>query len=35
MGLTKKAIYVILRNADVSDEEFLTVFIGVEAMLNS
>ena len=31
----KKAIYAILNNADVNDEELSTVFTGVEAMLNS
>ena len=31
----KKAIYAILNNADVNDEELLTAFIGAEALLNS
>lgn len=31
----KKAIYAILRNADVNDEELSTVFVGVEDLLNS
>ncbi|XP_028415619.1 uncharacterized protein LOC114538978 [Dendronephthya gigantea] len=31
----KKAIYAILRDADVNDEELSTVFVGVEATLNS
>ena len=29
-----KAIYGILGNADVNDEELMTVFIGAEALLN-
>ncbi len=31
----KKAIYAVLNNADVNDEELSTVFVGVEALLNS
>ena len=31
----KKAIRAILRNADVNDEELMTAFVGVEALLNS
>ena len=31
----KKAIYAVLNNADVNDEELSTVFIGAEALLNS
>ncbi|XP_028407850.1 uncharacterized protein LOC114530430 [Dendronephthya gigantea] len=31
----KKAIYAILRDADVNDEELSTIFVGVEATLNS
>ena len=31
----KKAIRAILSNADINDEELMTTFIGVEALLNS
>ena len=31
----KKAIYKILGNADVKDEELMTAFIGAESLLNS
>lgn len=31
----KKAIYAILGNADITDEELLTAFIGAEALINS
>ena len=31
----KRAIYVILGNADVSDEELITAFTGAEALINS
>ena len=35
MKAAKKAIYRILGNADVSDEEFMTTFTGAEALINS
>ncbi|XP_014675861.1 PREDICTED: uncharacterized protein LOC106815849 [Priapulus caudatus] len=31
----KRAIYAILQNADINDEELLTAFTGAEALLNS
>ena len=31
----KRAIYAILQNADVNDEELTTAFIGAEALVNS
>ena len=31
----KRALSAILRNADVNDEELMTAFVGVEALLNS
>ncbi|CAG2208619.1 unnamed protein product [Mytilus edulis] len=31
----KRAIYVILGNADINDEELLTAFTGAEALINS
>lgn len=32
---TKRAINAVLRNTDVNDEELVTAFTGVEALLNS
>ena len=32
---TKKAMYAVLRNSDVTDEELITVVTGVESLLNS
>ena len=32
---TKRAIYAVLSEADVNDEELQTVFTGVESLLNS
>lgn len=31
----KRAINAVLRNTDVNDEELVTAFAGVEALLNS
>ena len=31
----KKGIRAVLGNADVNDEELMTVFVGVETLLNS
>lgn len=31
----KRAINAVLRNTDVNDEELVTAFTGVEALLNS
>lgn len=31
----KRAISVVLKDADVTDEELQTVFVGVESLLNS
>ena len=31
----KRAIYGILQNADINDEELLTAFTGAEALINS
>ena len=31
----KKAIFAILQNADVNDEELLTAFMGAESLINS
>lgn len=33
--VAKLAINAVLRNTDVSDEELVTAFTGVEALLNS
>jgi len=32
---SKRAIYAVLSDADVNDEELQTVFTGVESLLNS
>ena len=31
----KKATYAVVRDRDVTDEELITVFAGVESLLNS
>ena len=30
----KRAVYAVLGNADITDEEFMTAFTGVQALLN-
>ena len=35
IGAAKRAIYAILKNASVTDEELMSTFCGVEALLNS
>ena len=32
---SKRAIYIILKDADITDEELQTTFIGVESLMNS